>query len=503
MLRDINKRLPPQFSYYLRKAIRHPSLLRFATLEEYLAARAELHREPAAKSYAQVFDEQTRLVGQVGFQPRRYAKAAVELGRADELLANLEAMPPLAWRDTWFRQSCMVAYIAEGRPKEAATFCRDTLVMGAFNQSTLLRMFGEAYLFEDEYLANAIVSALKDRYLADLSSADSSFLSATLLNIAGEDEMIKGMAGRSRIPDLFFLMSNIALRRADYAGQARYFNWGMAHYGVSTISVRRPDQPLSVNNLSSARDFAEGESGPLVSILVSTYNASDTLISVLDSLCAQTYSSIEVIVIDDCSVDNSYDIAQRYACQIDGRVRALRMPRNGGTYRARNRGLSEAKGAFFTCNDSDDWAHPDKIKTLVRALQSNDRLSATQTSLMRLSSTYGVKPKRQGFVHTDTSSLCFRRESVVEDLGFYESVAFGADSEYVARLKQRYGNSSVKVLDKPLLLADWSKSSLSGNLTTGISDGGTMATARVRYRAQYMERHSEGRLRLECHDPSN
>jgi glycosyltransferase involved in cell wall biosynthesis len=225
---------------------------------------------------------------------------------------------------------------------------------------------------------------------------------------------------------------------------------------------------------------------------MSTFNSAATLGPVIESLLSQTYKNIEILVIDDCSGDTTVEIATMFA-QRDSRVRVFRQPQNGGTYRARNRALREAKGVFFTCNDSDDWAHPVKIEELVTPLMENEGSIATIGNLLRINEDIGIRPRQRGYVQEDQSSLCYRKDWVVQNLGFYETVPFGADSEFLSRLRAVAGDSVVRI-SKPLLFADWSKSSLTGSLRTGITDGGTMAAARYKYRTMYRERHAAGQF---------
>lgn len=96
--------------------------------------------------------------------------------------------------------------------------------------------------------------------------------------------------------------------------------------------------------------------GPLVSVVVPAYNCAETLPTVLRSLLTQSWRPLEVLVVDDCSSDQTAAVAESFAEQ-DDRVRVLRMPQNSGAYETRNTGAEHARGAFITVHDSDDWSH--------------------------------------------------------------------------------------------------------------------------------------------------
>lgn len=101
---------------------------------------------------------------------------------------------------------------------------------------------------------------------------------------------------------------------------------------------------------------------PLVSVIVPVYNVEHYLRRCLDSILNQTYSNIELIVVDDGSTDTSGKICDEYAKK-DNRVFAVHK-KNGGPSSARNVGLNVCKGFYISFVDGDDWIEPDFIKTL-------------------------------------------------------------------------------------------------------------------------------------------
>ena len=104
--------------------------------------------------------------------------------------------------------------------------------------------------------------------------------------------------------------------------------------------------------------------GPLVSVILPTFNRAHTLPRAIWSVLNQSYSNIELLVVDDASADNTSDIVRAIG---DPRVRYLLLPKNGGASFARNAGMREAKGAFLAFQDSDDEWLADKLAKQVRA----------------------------------------------------------------------------------------------------------------------------------------
>ena len=100
----------------------------------------------------------------------------------------------------------------------------------------------------------------------------------------------------------------------------------------------------------------------MISVIIPVYNAAAYLSACLDSVLAQTYRDIEVIVVDDGSTDGSGDICDDYACR-DARVTVFHQP-NGGPSAARNKGLETAGGEYISFIDCDDVVHERYLEVL-------------------------------------------------------------------------------------------------------------------------------------------
>ena len=109
---------------------------------------------------------------------------------------------------------------------------------------------------------------------------------------------------------------------------------------------------------------------PLISLIVPIYNVENYLWSCLDSIAKQTYSNIEVLLVNDGSPDGSATICQEFVAK-DSRFRYIEKE-NGGLSDARNAGIAEAEGEFLSFIDSDDWIEPTYVEDLYRAALLND-----------------------------------------------------------------------------------------------------------------------------------
>ena len=113
--------------------------------------------------------------------------------------------------------------------------------------------------------------------------------------------------------------------------------------------------------------------GPLVSVIVPNYNHAPFLDQRIASILNQTYTNIEVLLMDDCSPDNSRDVLQRWA-EKDERITTLFNETNSGSPFAQwEKGAKWAKGKYLWIAESDDYAAEDVLALHVQALESNDR----------------------------------------------------------------------------------------------------------------------------------
>lgn len=184
-------------------------------------------------------------------------------------------------------------------------------------------------------------------------------------------------------------------------------------------------------------------STPLVSVIVPCFNAAATLPCALNSLLAQSWRNLEVLVADDASTDNSVAVVKAFAAK-DKRIKLVALTQNSGAYAARNLALQQAQGAFITCHDADDWSHPEKIARQVQALEQTSDAMASVSHWVRCDHNLQFQRWRaeDAWVHRNVSSLMFRCE-LKNTLGYWDLVSVNADTEYYYRIKQAYGASSI------------------------------------------------------------
>lgn len=100
---------------------------------------------------------------------------------------------------------------------------------------------------------------------------------------------------------------------------------------------------------------------PLVSIITPVYNAEKFLSETIKSVKGQTYKNWELLLVDDCSKDNSAKIIKEFN-RSDDRIKYIKLEKNSGASVSRNTGIKNAKGRFIAFVDSDDLWEPEKLK---------------------------------------------------------------------------------------------------------------------------------------------
>lgn len=133
---------------------------------------------------------------------------------------------------------------------------------------------------------------------------------------------------------------------------------------------------------------------PLISIIVPCYKVEKYLSKCIESVIAQTYQNLEIILVDDGSPDNCGKICDEYADK-DSRIKVIHKP-NGGLSDARNVALDVAKGDYITFIDSDDTVSADHVETLYRLVEKYQcKLSVGQWQMYKEGTPLIVKQSKK------------------------------------------------------------------------------------------------------------
>ncbi len=211
----------------------------------------------------------------------------------------------------------------------------------------------------------------------------------------------------------------------------------------------------------------------LVSIIIPSYNSRDYICGAVDSVLNQTYDNIEILIIDDNSQDDTLEVLKKY---LDNpKVNIYKSPVNVGPYVLKNYMLDKIKGKYFTILDSDDIDVPTKIEKQVAEFKKNSKIKCVTCSYFR----YGAASATLGW-----PAMMYKKE-VFDKIGYYDSVRFGADSEFYHRFISVWGKNCTKHIDLVL-----SKGPRRSDGITGIIPQGSKH--RIEYQKRYRQWHGTG-----------
>ena len=144
-------------------------------------------------------------------------------------------------------------------------------------------------------------------------------------------------------------------------------------YGDYLLRIEKVDQNEYAQKQQMAKkilienDGIKREAG-LVSIIMPSYNTAPYIKQTIQSVLAQTYTNWELIIVDDCSTDNTDEIVDAIK---DSRIRYFKNEKNSGAAISRNKALREAKGQWIAYLDSDDLWMPEKLEKQIKFMEEN------------------------------------------------------------------------------------------------------------------------------------
>ena len=172
----------------------------------------------------------------------------------------------------------------------------------------------------------------------------------------------------------------------------------------------------------------------LVSIIMPAYNCASFIRESIDSVLAQTYTNWELLIVDDCSTDNTAEIVASFD---DKRIRYKRNATNLGAAKTRNEAIIMATGRYIAFLDSDDMWLPSKLELQIRFMQENNYVM-TYTPYYVISS--GKEYKQ---VHTGPRSINYYQMTRWDRIGcltvIYDTQALGKVFLPTIRNREDYG----------------------------------------------------------------
>jgi glycosyltransferase involved in cell wall biosynthesis len=203
---------------------------------------------------------------------------------------------------------------------------------------------------------------------------------------------------------------------------------------------------------------------PLVSVIIPVYNSERYLAEAIESVLAQTYRPLEIIIVDDGSTDGSADIAKGF----HDNIRYVFQP-NSGPSAARNRGLGLARGEMVGFLDADDLWPEDKLSLQVAFLENSPSLEIIVglTQRVKLGEAGGNESRFEKWLDPFFTLLlgaALFRKPVFEKVGLFdETLHYGEDVDWFMRAREQ--SASITVMEHVILLYRIHQSNMTSNAT--------------------------------------
>lgn len=181
----------------------------------------------------------------------------------------------------------------------------------------------------------------------------------------------------------------------------------------------------------------------LISILMPTYNVAPYVEEAVQSILQQTYQNIELIIVDDCSTDETYSILQRLA-KMDSRIVLKRNEKNCKICITLNKAWAQAKGAFIGRMDGDDISQPERFSVLKKFLDEHPDVDLVGSQLISIDEKGNVLSMKK-YLRTPTfirygnrtascvSHIWLAKREVYEVLNGYRNIPYAEDYDFLLR----------------------------------------------------------------------
>lgn len=244
------------------------------------------------------------------------------------------------------------------------------------------------------------------------------------------------------------LLANLSSGEAQWL---EHLNSYLKSYGIGPLDLETNTDKERLFRVKVAKPPKKYHGGPLVTVIMPVFNGEAHLEWAAMSVLEQSWSHLELIIVDDCSTDKSSEVIRNLAAR-DSRVKTLCTPENSGPYVAKNMALMHSRGDLITGHDADDWAHPCRIESQIKHLVAYGQPVALGHMLRMKPSGRITKIDLPSSFATDgilkkcSISAIFNADFFHARLGHWDNVRFAADSELIER--------AAKVLGHPIAFAN-------------------------------------------------
>jgi hypothetical protein len=253
-------------------------------------------------------------------------------------------------------------------------------------------------------------------------------------------------------------------RRSDYESLNILLSQWLIAIGAAPVRLHGKGRTEVFESCFGGHRLPVAQDRGKISVILASHDPDMILMRMAtDSILAQTYRNLELIIVDDGSAAAGAADLKRLAAA-DNRIVFLRNPQNNGPYHCRNLALEVATGVFVAFHDSDDVAHPQRLEVQIEALLANETCQLCSAAHMRFDSEGGLQFEISHDVlelRGDGPVTAVCRREVFDTVGRFAAVRSRGDIEMRARIQSAYGGHVVRHLDAPLMFCAGGSGNLS------------------------------------------
>ena len=182
----------------------------------------------------------------------------------------------------------------------------------------------------------------------------------------------------------------------------------------------------------------------LVSVIIPTFNVENYIVQSLESIINQTYKNLEIIIVDDCSTDRTFEILKKISKK-DSRIKLFRNLKNLKICKTLNKAIKISTGEYIVRMDGDDISDLSRIARQIQFLEENKDISLVGTSVINIDEKneefsrvkyYSNFKKLKKLLNYDTPVLHIwaARREVYEELGGYREIPYAEDYDFLLRM---------------------------------------------------------------------
>jgi len=172
-------------------------------------------------------------------------------------------------------------------------------------------------------------------------------------------------------------------------------------------------------------------------VIVPIWNKEQFLEKAIEGILQQTFTNFELVLVDDCSTDNSFQIAKSYE-HLDN-VTLLQNAENRGCYYSRNKGLEyfkDKKWDYFTIHDADDVSDIRRFQHFIDCFEQNPEVVGIKSTSIEYDFKTNEPIIKEGQYSTFTGEgTAFYKKCVFNELGYFDNTRFSGDTDYMWRLE--------------------------------------------------------------------